>query len=95
MYNSEKAKLYYIENRERIKEKARLYYHENKTERQLYNRRYWETNGHKYIERRSTNMNHKIKQRLYYIEHYKERREYCVKVEDLPVKKPNFTIHFN
>ena len=91
----EKAKLYYIENIERIKEKARMYYHENKGERQLYNREYWAKHGHKYIEKRSTDMNLKIKQRLYYAEQYKQKKEYCVKVEDLPFKKSNFTIHFN
>ena len=37
MYNKEKQKQYYIDNKEAIKEKARQYYYDHKEERQRYN----------------------------------------------------------
>jgi hypothetical protein len=37
MYNKEKAKQNYIENRDKINEKSKQYYHDHKEERKTYN----------------------------------------------------------
>ena len=68
----EKRKQYYQDNKERILEKAKQYSHDHKEERQRYNQKYWETNGHKYIEQRKTSVDHKAK----YLEMKEYHKEY-------------------
>ena len=46
--------------------------HDHKEERQRYNQKYWETNGHKYIEQRKTSIDHKAK----YLEMKEYHKEY-------------------
>ena len=52
MYNKEKQKQYYINNKESIKEKALKYYYDNIEERQKYNNAYWSLHADKYKEKR-------------------------------------------
>ena len=68
MDKKEKQKLYYQENKQRIIEKAKEYYKNHKEERQRYNQKYWEINGHQYVEQRKTSVDHKAK--------YQEMKEY-------------------
>ena len=68
----ERQKQYYQENKERIIEKAKQYYQNHKEERQRYNQKYWEINGHKYIEQRKTSIDHKAK----YLEMKEYHKEY-------------------
>ncbi len=58
MDKKEKEKLYYQENKQRIIEKAEEYYKNHKEERQRYNQKCWEINGHKYVEQRKTTVDH-------------------------------------
>ena len=67
----ERRKQYYIDNKDILLEKSKQYYYKNKEVRQKYNNEYWALNGHKYIEQRSKNNEHKKKQREN-IEKYKE-----------------------
>ena len=50
MYNKEKQKQYYIDNKESMKAKALKYYYDNIEKRQKYNNNYWALNGDKYKE---------------------------------------------
>ena len=52
MYNKEKLKQYYIDNKESIKAKARQYYYDNIEKRKKYNNAYWAIHGDKYKETR-------------------------------------------
>ena len=60
-----KQRLYYIDNKEKIKAKNRKYYHDNKAERQVYNSNYWDLHKHKYLKQRSEDIIYKTNQRLY------------------------------
>ncbi len=66
MYNKEKAKQNYIENRDKLNEKAKQYYHNHKEERKTYNNKYWEEHKHIYVERRKKDREDKNKQKEYY-----------------------------
>ena len=72
MYNKEKAKQNYINNRDKLNEKAKQYYHDHKAERQKYNNEYWEEHKHKYLEKRKHDRGYRMKQKEYY-ETYKDR----------------------
>ena len=48
MYNKEKQKQYYIDNKESMKAKALKNYYDNIEKRQKYNNNYWALNGDKY-----------------------------------------------
>jgi hypothetical protein len=66
MYNKEKAKENYINNRDKLNEKAKQYYHDNKEARQKYNNEYWTEHKHKYAELRRHDREYKRKQKEYY-----------------------------
>ena len=73
---------YYEKNKERIKENNKQYYHDNKAVRQAYNRNYWATHGHKYIEARKNTVDHK----KIYMKNIEYHTEYTKKIA---VKKSN------
>ena len=71
----EKRKKYYIDNRDRIIERNKQYYYDNIEERKKYNNKYWSIHGHKYVEKRSNDNEHKSKQNEYYRK-YRERNKH-------------------
>ncbi len=54
MYNKEKSRKNYINNRDKLNEKAKKYYHDHKEERK------------KYLEQRKHDRGHKNKQKKYF-----------------------------
>ena len=66
MYNKEKQKQYYINNKEVMKEKSRQYYHDHKEERQRQNNAYWALHGDKYKEQRRIDRQYKNYQNIYF-----------------------------
>ena len=91
MDKKEKQKIYYQQNRERIIEKAKEYNKNHKEERQEYNKAYWQINGHKYVEKRKTTVDHLKKyqdMKEYYKEHSKRNyekygKDYYIKNKDM------------
>ena len=71
----EKRKKYYIDNRDRIIERNKQYYYNNIEERKKYNNEYWSIHGHKYVEKRSNDNEHKSKHNQYYRK-YRERHKH-------------------
>ena len=49
----EKRKQYYINNRDKLLTYSKKYHYDNSKEKRKYNQEYWSLNGHKYIEKRS------------------------------------------
>ena len=89
MDKKEKQKIYYQQNRERIIEKAKEYYKNHKEERQEYNKAYWQINGHKYVEKRKTTVDHLKKyqdMKEYYKGHSKKIMKNTVKIIILKIK---------
>ncbi len=72
MYNKEKAKQNYINNRDKLNEKAKQYYSDHKEERKKYNSAYWEEHKQKYLIQRRKDDGYKNKQKEYY-QVYKDR----------------------
>ena len=72
MYNKEKSRENYINNRDKLNEKAKQYYHDHKEERKKYNSKYWEEHKHKYSEQRKHDIEYKNKQNIFY-QIYKDR----------------------
>ncbi len=66
MYNKEKAKENYIQNRDKLNEKSKQYYHDHKEARQKYNNEYWAEHKSKYSEQRKYDREFKNKQKEYY-----------------------------
>ena len=75
MYNKEKQKQYYIDNKELMKEKARQYYHDNREERKQYNKTYWALHGDKYKEKRKKDRQYKNYQSIYCKDYYLVNKE--------------------
>ena len=71
----QKQKQYYIDNRDKIIQRNKQYYYDNKVERQRYNNEYWALHGHKYIKKRSENIEHKTSHTEYNIK-YKEKSKH-------------------
>ncbi len=71
MYNKEKAKQNYINNRDKLNAKAKQYYHDHKEERKKYNSAYWEEHKKKYLIQRRKDDGYKNRQKKYY-EIYKD-----------------------
>ena len=71
----EKRRKYYIDNRDRINERNKQYYYDNIEERQRYNTEYWSVHGHKYVKKRSTDNEYKLKKSEYYRNYYRERNK--------------------
>jgi hypothetical protein len=72
MYNKEKAKQNYINNRDKLNEKAKQYYQDHKEARQKYNSAYWEEHKQKYLIQRRKDDGYKKRQKEYF-EIYKDR----------------------
>jgi hypothetical protein len=75
MDSKEKRKQYYLNNKDKLLTYSKKYYYDNSKERRKYNQEYWALNGHKYIEKRSKDIEYKAKQRDYYLK-YRERTKY-------------------
>ena len=75
MYNKEKQKQYYIDNKEAINEKARQYYYDHKEERQRYNCDYWALHGDRYKEKRKKDRHYKNYQNIYQKDYYLVNKE--------------------
>ncbi len=66
MYNKEKARENYINNRDKLNEKAKQYYQDHKEERKKYNNKYWEEHKQKYLIQRRKDNGYKNRQKEYY-----------------------------
>ena len=99
MYDKEKAKKYYIDNKESIKAKARQYYYENIEKRKKYNNSYWGLNGYKYKEIKQSKYKQKQldkpKHETTKINNYEPKKEETIQLI-LPISKNNdITVFFN
>ncbi len=90
MDKKEKQKIYYEQNKERIKKASLDYYYKHQQERIEYNREYWSKHKDIYLTRRSENHEYKAKQRLYNL-NYKELKH----KEKKNIKKKNLITYDN
>ena len=90
MDKKEKQKIYYQQNKERIKKANLDYYYKHQKERIEYNREYWNEHKDIYLTKRSKNNEYKSKQRLYNL-NYKELKHKGEK----NIKKKNLITYDN
>ena len=99
MYDKEKSKTYYIDNKESIKEKARQHYYDNIEKRKKYNNAYWALNSYKYKEIKQLKYKQKQldkpKHETTKINNYEPKKEETIQLI-LPISKINdITVFFN